>query len=110
MRRSVWTRIVSSLLLVMLGVYVPVPSASSDGGVVLAQASNVGNEVAQLIRQIEAPQLPNRQGLDGLTLQEVMQKFHVPGLSIAVIKDFKIQWAKAYGVADVKTGRPVETN
>lgn len=37
-------------------------------------------------------------------------KFHkVPGLSIAVIKDFKIDWARAYGLKDVETGEPVTT-
>lgn len=66
--------------------------------------------VAQLIQRIEGPQIPNRQGLDGLTLQEVMAKLHTPGVSIAVIKDFKVQWAKGYGVADLKTGRPAQVD
>ena len=66
--------------------------------------------VAHLIQRIEGPQVPNRQGLDSFTLQEVMAKLHTPGVSIAVIKDFKVQWAKGYGVADVKTGRPVEVD
>jgi CubicO group peptidase (beta-lactamase class C family) len=59
-----------------------------------------------LIARIEAAQTPNRQGLDGFTLAELMQRFHVPGLSIAVIRDFKIHWVKAYGIADVASGRP----
>ncbi len=108
MRTKIWSRVLSGLLFVIPGLGVPGPIAASDAKVVVAD-SNVSGEVAQLIRRIEAPQVPNRQGLDGLTLQEVMQKFHVPGLTIAVIKDFKIQWAKGYGLADVKTGRPVET-
>jgi CubicO group peptidase (beta-lactamase class C family) len=110
MRPKAWTRKLIHLLSVMLALSVSGASATSDGKVVLAEGSNVNEEVAQVIHQIEAPQVPNRQGLDGLTLQEVMQKFHTPGLSIAVIKDFKIEWAKGYGVADVKTGRPVEIN
>jgi CubicO group peptidase (beta-lactamase class C family) len=37
-------------------------------------------------------------------------KFHkVPGLSVAVIKDFKIDWARAYGLKDLETGEPVTT-
>ena len=37
-------------------------------------------------------------------------KFHkVPALSIAVIKDFKIEWAKAYGLKDLETNEPVTT-
>ncbi len=63
-----------------------------------------------LIAQIEAAQTPNRGGLDGLSLQELMKKFGVPGLSIAVVKDFKIHWAKAYGVADVESGRAVDVS
>jgi CubicO group peptidase (beta-lactamase class C family) len=63
---------------------------------------------SEIIARIEGRQLPNRQGLDPFTLQEAMQKFRVPGVSIAVIKDFEIHWAKGYGVADVETGLPVE--
>ncbi len=68
------------------------------------------DDPAPFIARIEAPQVPDRQGLDGLALQQVMERLHVPGLSIAVIKDYKIHWAKAYGVMDVKTNRPVQTD
>jgi len=61
-----------------------------------------------MIARIEGQQSPNRQGHDGFTLQELMQKYRVPGISVAVIKDFEIHWAKGYGVADVETGLPVE--
>ena len=67
------------------------------------------SDAAQMIRTIEEPQSPNRQGLDPYTLREIMDRFHVPGLSVAVIEDFKIHWAKAWGVADVQTGVPVTT-
>ncbi|MEK6281160.1 MAG: serine hydrolase [Acidobacteriota bacterium] len=41
---------------------------------------------------------------------EERMKFHkVPGLSIAVIKDFKVDWARSYGVKDVETSEPVTT-
>lgn len=66
------------------------------------------NEQAALIARIEAPQVPDRQGFDGLTLSQVMARLNVPGVSIAVVRDFEVHWAKAYGVADVATGRPVE--
>jgi CubicO group peptidase (beta-lactamase class C family) len=65
---------------------------------------------ATLIARIEGPQMPNRQGLDGFTLPELMRRFEVPGLSVAVIRDFKVHWLKAYGIADVESGRAVETD
>jgi CubicO group peptidase (beta-lactamase class C family) len=91
--------------------------AAAAGTVVVTESvargrrqSEISTDTAQLIQRIESPQVPNRQGLDGLTLQEVMAKLHTPGVSIAVIKDFKVQWAKGYGVADLRTGRPVEVD
>lgn len=63
---------------------------------------------AALIARIEARQSPSRQGLDPYTIQELMQKLRITGMSVAVIKDSAIHWAKGYGVADVESGRPVE--
>ncbi len=40
------------------------------------------------------------------TLADEMQRLHVPGVSIAVIRAGKIAWAKGYGVAS-KDGQPV---
>ncbi len=57
-----------------------------------------------MITEIEGPQLPDRQGADLLTIPEVMAYHHVPGVSIAVIHDFAVQWAKSWGVADVESG------
>lgn len=45
--------------------------------------------------------------LEAAAVQELLAAFQVPGVSIAVVKDFKIEWAKGYGVADVETGAPV---
>ena len=58
--------------------------------------------------RIEGVQHPSRQGLDVLTLEEVMERFGVPGMSVAVIRDFEVHWAKGYGIADVETGTPVD--
>lgn len=65
---------------------------------------------AAMMARIEGPQSPDRQGLDRLTLQQVMERFRVPGVSVAVIKDFKIDWAKGYGVADVESGMRVDAD
>jgi CubicO group peptidase (beta-lactamase class C family) len=76
-------------------------------GFVIAARSQ--DPVADIIGTIESSQTPNRQGLDPYTLDEIMTIAGVPGVSIAVIHDFKIHWAKAYGVADVRTGARVDT-
>src|SRR5215471_14738078 len=43
------------------------------------------------------------------TLQQRMQHFHIRGLSIAVVHNGKMEWARGYGVADTATQKPVTT-
>jgi CubicO group peptidase (beta-lactamase class C family) len=88
-------RLITGLLL--LAVSTPRLTAAQDG------------EPASYIARIEGRQSPNRQGWDPYTLQELMERFRIPGVSVAVIKDFKIHWAKGYGVADAGSGQPVDT-
>src|SRR5438128_10657342 len=44
---------------------------------------------------------------DAALVQGLLKQFNVPGVSIAIIKDFKVAAAYAYGVADAETGAPV---
>jgi CubicO group peptidase (beta-lactamase class C family) len=37
-----------------------------------------------------------------------LQTFHVPGISVGIIKDGKLIYAKGYGVANLKTGKKVD--
>ncbi len=41
------------------------------------------------------------------TIQDRMETYHVPGVSVAVLDGGRIVWAKGYGVMDVETGQPV---
>jgi CubicO group peptidase (beta-lactamase class C family) len=41
------------------------------------------------------------------TIEERMRHYGVPGMSIAVIDDYKIAWVKSYGVMDSTTKQPV---
>lgn len=43
------------------------------------------------------------------TLKERMAHYHINGLSIAVIRNYRIDWAKGYGWADSGEQRPVTT-
>ena len=44
---------------------------------------------------------------DAVAVQALLKQFNVPGVSIAVIKDFKVTAAYAYGLADVDTAARV---
>ena len=78
--------------------------------VLLLAQPGAAQDAARIIQVIEDRQVPNRQGLDPFTLRELMDRFHVPGLSIAVIRNFEIDWAQGWGVADVESTAPVKTD
>jgi CubicO group peptidase (beta-lactamase class C family) len=44
-----------------------------------------------------------------MTLSDRMEFYKIPGVSIAVINDFKIEWAKGYGVKEMGGDDPVTT-
>ena len=69
-----------------------------------AQISAISAQAAIELAQTQ----PGEDGLGTSTVAELMEEFGVPGISVAVIQDFKIHWAKAYGVADVETGQLVD--
>ena len=47
------------------------------------------------------------EGLTGWSLPERMRYHRVPGISIAVIHNYRVDWVKSYGLADTTTNRPV---
>lgn len=70
------------------------------------------NGVHAQIKRVEQGLLPPIliKGEPGWSLEERMKQWKVPGLSIAVVKDFKIEWARSYGVKDIETKEPVTTD
>ncbi len=73
-----------------------------------AQSANLTNE----IKHVEHGLLPAVliKGDPAWSIEERMKFYKVPGLSIAVIKDFRVAWAKSYGVKDTATNEPVTTD
>src|SRR5258708_26409567 len=65
------------------------------------------NAVAEYIHAVEGPQHVDQSRFAHPTVDDLMRERHVPGVSVAVIKDFTIHWTKAYGIADVESGAKV---
>src|SRR5580700_4412706 len=66
---------------------------------------------AEHIRRIEENAAVISQGenksLIKLSLQDLMEEFKIPGLSVAVIDNFQVIWAKGYGVIGADSKAPV---
>lgn len=80
---------------------------------IAASCGTQPDQTARHIAQLEEAVLPlyTIQGQQPRTvsLQARMDSLNVPGVSIAVIKDGEIAWARAYGMADREEDRPVST-
>jgi len=79
---------------------------------VIAQGAKYSPAVQKKIQQVEnnlglwvhIEGIPNRQ-----SLQERMTFYNIKGVSIAVIRNYKVEWAKGYGWADSEEKRAVTT-
>ncbi|HEV2668293.1 MAG TPA: serine hydrolase, partial [Blastocatellia bacterium] len=78
---------------------------------VFSQGASGQSSVQQRIERIEKGLLSAVliKGDSGRTIQERMKFYRVPGVSIAVINNYKVEWARGYGVKDVDTNEPVTT-
>ncbi len=73
-------------------------------------AQTVAEHIARVENELLPPVLIVGQPTATSTLAERMALHAVPGVSIAVIDDGEIEWARGYGMADVDEGRPVTPN
>ncbi len=69
--------------------------------------NKASNERIKAVENNLSPGIVYGDTIPRLNLQKQMAAYKVNGLSIAVIKDYKIDWAKGYGWADVGEQRPV---
>ena len=68
-------------------------------------------EIAEKIKSVENNLLPNILAKSDapFTIQQRMAYYHVRGVSVAVIHNYKIEWAKGYGWADEGLKKAVTT-
>lgn len=66
--------------------------------------------IERVLRGLRPPIAIKGQPAVRWTLAERMDDSHVPGLSIAVIDDGKIAWARGFGVREAGTNQPVTTS
>lgn len=78
----------------------------------ISTATEAASHSDSHIKRVEEGLLPVAAEKIGVpaNIADRMRTYGVPGLSIAVIDQARIAWAKGYGVADTTTGRPVATD
>ena len=74
---------------------------------IIAQPKSYVNDIKKVENNL-IPFVPVK-GFKGWNIIDRMKYYKVPGVSIAVIKNYKIVWAKGYGLADTLNKIPVTT-
>lgn len=74
------------------------------------QTPSFSQSIDSIITKVENNLLPYVliEGEPPFNIQDRMNYYNVPGISITVIKDYKIQWSKQYGVMDSEIQNPVD--
>lgn len=88
----------ASLALLLVSLFIP-----------FTLSAQVPRELATRIRRVENSLMPYVPvtGLESWNIEERMRHHRVPGMSVAVIRNYQIDWAKSYGLADTITRKPV---
>lgn len=74
-----------------------------------AQSAQYSAEIESKVKQVENNLMPWVQTQDSIkwSLKDRMAYYNTNGISIAVIRSYKLDWARGYGWADVSEKRPV---
>lgn len=71
---------------------------------------DIDAEIAEIEKNLSHSIQVKGEPVKHFTLTERMKHHHVPGVSIALVNDGKIRWAKGYGIANTNHGTPVAEN
>jgi CubicO group peptidase (beta-lactamase class C family) len=66
--------------------------------------------LAALVSASGEPTLEQRLEKLADSLEDARVEAHIPGMSIAIVKDDEIVWARGFGLADVEAARPADEN
>ena len=88
-----------ALTLVACSAPVTVPAQDSIG----ARIARIENGLVPVVHIV---------GDDPVTfnLEDRLEEFGIPGMSVAFVEDGEISWSKAWGMADVASGRPMDVD
>ena len=93
-------------LKIFLYVFVVLAFISCQQTPEIDQSANINTIENSLLKAIQVkgqePELMN--------IYDRMEFHKVPGVSIAIVKDGKLAWAKGYGIANTNTGKEVDVN
>jgi len=96
----------SVLALVLCALSAPSLAAPPSGTTVWLANPSQAARIQRVEVGLPAVDIPGEEPLR-MGLQQWMEFYGIPGMSVAVFDDFRVVWMKSYGVREVGDGRPV---
>jgi len=84
--------------LIALTVFVGLSAALVYGQAAAAPQGDVAQRIAAIEACLPPPVIVKGEAKQCTTLAQRMEEWHIPGVSVAVVHNGKIEWAKGYGV------------
>ena len=91
----------------LAALFVAVSCSAPDGD---KTAQGVAHRVARIESGLTASFRIKGQEIETFDINERLDELGIPGLSVAFAVDGKIEWARAYGMADLNSARPMDTD
>ncbi|MDB5667969.1 MAG: hypothetical protein JWL74_919 [Alphaproteobacteria bacterium] len=92
--------VISTVVAAMMSAALVQPAAGTDGGPVQRRLEQALQEMVPFVQVAGRTYRPR-------PVTDLMRQEDVPGISVAVVDDGRIVWARAFGVADRSTGAAV---
>lgn len=75
----------------------------------IAQNSAIEERVKRIENGLMLPMQIKGQPIKTFNINERLKQLNIPGVSIAFVNNGKVEWARAYGMADISENRPMTT-
>jgi CubicO group peptidase (beta-lactamase class C family) len=85
-------------------------SGNNSADLIKKRIEKIENGLVEFTSPKDLVQVGSAKSRDLKSLAERMKHYQTPGVSVAVIKDFALDWAKPYGVLKAGGNRPVATD
>lgn len=95
------------LLLVIVSQNLIVISAQSVSNAAANKTNTLEDKISRVENGLIQPFRIKGEKIEKWTIAERMKHYKVPGVSVAVINNGKVEWAKGYGETEAGTGAPV---
>jgi CubicO group peptidase (beta-lactamase class C family) len=102
-------KIMRKLIATMAVLSILISCSQKEPNQIAQRIDRVENGLIEVTSPADLLRIDSTQLANAKTIIERMEYYKVPGVSIAVINDDRIEWTKVYGTMDVNSGAPVTT-